>query len=59
MCGLGMEVVPLAPVTGGWGMKRDTGTSKAIYDILRQMLNLSASKHRLHLMCLLVLGKRY
>lgn len=47
------------PVTGGWSMNRDTGTSKAVHDILRQILNLSASEHRLRLMCLLVLGKRY
>lgn len=47
MCGLGMEVVPPGPVAGGWSTNGDTGTSKLMCDILRQMLKLLASKHRL------------
>lgn len=47
LCGLAMEVVAPGPVTGGWSTKGDTGTSKPVCDILREMLKLLASKHRL------------
>lgn len=47
MCGLGMEAVPPGPVARGWSMKGDTGTSKPVCDILREMLKQLASKHGL------------
>ncbi|RLW00164.1 hypothetical protein DV515_00009213 [Chloebia gouldiae] len=47
MCGLDMEAVPPGPVAGGWSMKSDTGISKTVCDILREMLKLLASKQGL------------
>lgn len=43
---LGMEVVTPGLVAGGWSTKGDTGTSKPVCEVLRQVLKLLASKHR-------------